>query len=111
MSKKTLEAWVARDYDGSLYMYTAKPQKKRDYWHAAGVGYMKLDDSLFHEVQWSDEEPKEIRLSIRDNMEKSKIKSALSSFGRIALFAFILWCTVIGILHVIQWIILQTFRT
>ena len=107
---KALKAWVARDDDGSLYMYTAKPQKRRDYWHAAGVGYMKLDDSLFPEVQWSDEEPKEIRLSIRDNMEKSKIKSALSSFGRIALFAFILWCTVIGILQVIQWIIWQTLQ-
>ena len=109
MSKKTLEAWVARDYDGSLYMYTAKPKKMRDNWYAAGVGYMKLDDSLFHEVQWSDEEPKEIRLSIRDNMEKSKIKSSLSFLGRIGLFVFILCCTVLGILHVIQWIILQTF--
>lgn len=109
MMKKALKAWVARDYDGSLYMYTAKPEKKIDFWHAAGVGYMKLDDSLFPEVQWSDKKPKEIKLSIRDNMEKSKIKSALSFFGRIGLFVFILWCTVIGILHVIQWIIDTTF--
>ena len=106
---KALKAWVARDYDGSLYMYTAKPKKTSDFWHAPGVGYMKLDDSLFPEVQWSDEDPKEIRLSIRNKMEKSKIKSALSSFGRIGLFVFILCCTVIGILHVIQWIIRQTF--
>lgn len=109
MSKKTIEAWVARDENGSLYMYTAKPKKLIDYWHAEGVGYMKLDDNLFHEVQWSDGEPKEIRLSVRDNMEKSKIKSALSSLGRIGLFVFILLCTVLGILHVIQWIILHTF--
>ena len=107
---KTLKAWVARDYDGSLYMYTAKPQKMRDNWYAAKVGYVKLDDSLFPEVQWSDEEPKGIKLSIKDNMEKSKIKSALSFFGRIGLFVFILWCTVIGILHVIQWIIWQTLQ-
>ena len=110
MSKKTIKAWVARDYDGSLYMYTAKPKKMRDNWYAAVVGYMKLDDSLFPEVQWSDEEPKEIRLSIRDNMEKSKIKSGLSSLGRIGLFVFILLCTVEGILHVIQWIIWQTLQ-
>ena len=103
---KALKAWVARDYDGSLYMYTAKPKKTSDFWHAGGVGFMKLDDSLFTDVQWSDEEPKEIKLSI---MEKSKIKSALSFLGRIALFVFILWCTVTGILHVIQWIIWQTF--
>ena len=106
---KALEAWVARDENGSLYMYTAKPKKMSDFWHAQGVGYMKLDDSLFPEVQWSDEEPKEIRLSIRDNMEKSKIKSALSFLSRIGLFVFILCCTVLGILHVIQWIIWQIF--
>ena len=110
MSKKTIKAWVARDYDGSLYMYTAKPKKTSDFWHAQGVGYMKLDDSLFPEVQWSDEEPKEIRLSIRDNMEKSKTKSALSYLGRIGLFVFILCCTVLGILHLIQWIIGQIFQ-
>lgn len=106
MNKKTIEAWVARDKDGILYLYTAKPQKMSDSWYADKVGYVKLDDSFFSEVQWSDEEPKEIKLSI---MEKSKIKSALSFLGRIALFVFILWCTVIGILHVIQWIIWQTF--
>ena len=104
---KALEAWVARDYDGSLYMYSDKPKKISDFWHAAGVGYMKLDDSLFPEVQWSDEEPKEIKLSI---MEKSKIKSALSFLGRIGLFVFILCCTVLGILHLIQWIIWQTLQ-
>ena len=104
-----IHAWVARDYEGSLYMYSVKPKKLINCWHAVGVGYMKLEDSLFPEVQWSDEEPKGIKLPIRDNMEKSKIKSVLSSFGRIGLFVFILCCTVIGILHVIQWIIWQTF--
>ena len=107
---KALKAWVARDENGSLYMYTAKPKKLSDYWNEQKSGYLKLDDSLFPEVQWSDEEPKEIRLSIRDNMEKSKIKSALSSLGRIGLFVFILCCTVLGILHLIQWIIGQTLQ-
>ena len=107
---KALEAWVARDDDGSLYMYTAKPKKRSYNWYAPKVGYVKLDDSLFPEVQWSDEEPKGIKLSIKDNMEKSKIKSALSFFGRIGLFVFILCCTVLGILHLIQWIIWQTLQ-
>ena len=62
---KTLKAWVARDDDGSLYMYTAKPKKIRDFWHAGGLGYMKLDDSLFPEVQWSDEEPTEVSITIQ----------------------------------------------
>lgn len=104
---KALKAWVARDYDGSLYMYTDTPKKMRDNWYAPKVGYVKLNDSLFPEVQWSDEEPKEIELSIH-NKDESK-KSALSSFCRIALFVVILLCTVVVILHVIQWIIRQTF--
>ena len=105
---KALKAWVARDEDGMLYLYTAKPKKRSYNWYAPKVGYVKLDDRLFHDVQWSDEEPKGIILSIKD---KSKIKSALSFLGRIGLFVFILWCTVLGLLHVIQWIILKTFLT
>ena len=107
MNKKTIEAWVARDEDGSLYMYPDKPKKRSYNWYANKVGYMKLNDSLFPEVQWSDEEPKGIKLSIKN--EKSKIRSTLSSFCRIALFVVILCCTVLGILHVIRWIIRQTF--
>ena len=107
--ESAIKAWVARDKDGSLYMYTAKPQKRRDSWYANNVGYAKLNDSLFTEVKWSDAEPKGIELSIKN--EKSKIKSALSFLGGFSLFVFFLSCTVVGILHVIQWIIWQTFRT
>ena len=63
----TLKAWVARDEDGSLYMYSDKPKKKSVFWHAPKVGYMLLDDSLFPEVQWSDEEPTEVTFTIKRN--------------------------------------------
>ena len=59
-----IEAWVARDKDGSLYMYTDKPKKKSEFWHAPKVGYVKLDDSLFPEVKWSDDEPTKVKLVI-----------------------------------------------
>ena len=59
-----IEAWVARDKDGSPYMYTDKPKKKSNFWHAPKVGYVKLDDSLFPEVKWSDEEPTKVKLII-----------------------------------------------
>ena len=59
-----IEAWVARDKDGSLYMYTDKPKKKSEFWHAPKVGYVKLDDSLFPEVKWSDEEPTKVKIII-----------------------------------------------
>ena len=108
---KELKAWVARDKNGSLYMYSAKPEKMSDNWYAQKGYIIILDDSLFPEVQWSDEEPTGIELSIKNNMEKPKIKSALSFLCRIGLFVFILLCTVVGLLHVIQWIIRQTFLT
>ena len=107
--KSALKAWVARDENEMLYLYPDKPKKIRDYWYAPEVGCMKLDDSLFSEVKWEDEEPKEIELLIKD--EKSKIKPALSFVCRFSLFVFFLSFTVVGILHVIQWIIRQTFLT
>lgn len=108
---KELKAWVAREKDGRLYLYLAPPRKGSGEWLPdINTAYFKIDRDLFPEVKWEDEEPKEIELSIH-NKEESKIKSVLSSLCRIALFVFILWCTVVGILHVIQWIIWQTFRT
>ena len=75
MSKKTIEAWVARDDDGSLYMYTAKPKKRSYNWYAPKVGYVKLDDSLFPEVQWSDEEPTEVTITINVDEEQWKTRT------------------------------------
>ena len=63
--KSAIKAWVARDNDCSLYMYSDKPKKKSVFWHAPKVGYMLLDDSLFPEVQWSDEEPTEVSITIQ----------------------------------------------
>ena len=70
---KELKAWVARDEDGMLYLYAAKPQKLDDTWYSRSFCFFKLDDSLFPEVKWSDEEPKGIELSIH-NKEESKNK-------------------------------------
>ena len=70
-----IEAWVARDDDGSLYMYTAKPKKRSYNWYAPKVGYVKLDDSLFPEVQWSDEEPTEVTITINVDEEQWKTRT------------------------------------
>ena len=66
---KEIEAWLARDYNGSIYIYTEKPQKLLETWFVRGSGFMKLDDmklddSLFPEVQWSDDEPTKVKLVI-----------------------------------------------
>ena len=61
---KALKAWVARDFNGSIYMYINKPKKLDDTWSLHSFGFFKLDDSLFPEVQWSDEEPTKVKLVI-----------------------------------------------
>lgn len=61
---KALEAWIARDYDGSLYIYTEKPQKLLETWYMRGLGLMKISDLLFPEVKWSDEEPTKVKIVI-----------------------------------------------
>lgn len=114
--QSAIKAWVARDEDGSLFLYIVdvKPRKSQSKWMPDGcsdlIELIELSRELFPEVKWEDEEPTEVSITIKRN-EESKIKSALSSFCRIALFVFILCCTVVGILHVIQWIIWLTFRT
>lgn len=62
--KSTIKAWVARDYNGRLYIYTEKPQKLLETWFVRGFGFMKISDLLFPEVKWSDEEPTKVKLVI-----------------------------------------------
>lgn len=64
---KEIELWAARDTDGNLYLYTNKPRKKQGMWvvQQYHIGcFMRLDDESFPEVQWSDEEPKKVKLLI-----------------------------------------------
>lgn len=59
--------WIARDKDGELWVYEQKPIKKGDVW---GISSMEDeciliyedDTELFNDIQWSDEEPTEIKL-------------------------------------------------
>lgn len=64
--------WIARDgYSGNLWLFTEKkPYKMEPYFDAWGSddGQSKLLDStgtLFPEVQWTDEEPTEIEITIK----------------------------------------------
>ena len=61
---KALKAWVARDFNGSIYMYINKPKKLDDTWSLHSFGFFKLDNSLFPEVKWSDDEPTKVKLVI-----------------------------------------------
>ena len=63
-----IERWVARDKDGTLYLYFGKnPPKKEEtenLWDYNDDSFIKIDGSLFPEVQWSDEEPTKVKLVI-----------------------------------------------
>ena len=66
-SKEGVDLWVARDKNGSLGLYVGqKPFKENgDRWglYVGDCDY-GLDNSLFPEVQWSDEEPTKVKLVI-----------------------------------------------
>lgn len=67
-----MTAWVARDDDGALYMYKAKPYRgKGDFegcWDSDG-DTLALDNSLFKSVTW-ESEPLEVTISIFAAREK-----------------------------------------
>ena len=49
-----------------LYLYLREPQKVTGQWNVSDLlpGYIKLGDTVFPEVQWSDEEPTKVKLVI-----------------------------------------------
>ena len=58
--------YVARDKDGDLCLFNARPVKidDRGYWQTSKTSndWIKLYPSLFPEVKWEDEEPTEVEL-------------------------------------------------
>ena len=60
--------WIARDKDGSLYMYYREPKRLVFSWMASDrtCFYTYEDDHLFPCIKWEDEEPTKIDDLIRD---------------------------------------------
>ena len=69
---KALKAWVARDKNGMLFMYLAKPIKFETAWMPASIGtkFIQLNEELFPKVKWEDEEPTELTFTIKKQYEK-----------------------------------------
>lgn len=63
-----IERWIARDKDGTLYLYFGKnPPKKEEteeLWGYDDDSFIEIDGSLYQEVKWSDEEPTNVKLVI-----------------------------------------------
>ena len=60
-----INAWLARDECGDLYLYVfEKPRKVNVDWFTNGTHFFKLREERFPEVQWSDDEPTKVKLII-----------------------------------------------
>ena len=61
--------WIARDKNGELWLHKKKPVKFLNIWCSVGdIELISLvDKSFFLEVQWSDQEPRELVLKVSDN--------------------------------------------
>lgn len=57
---KEIEAWVARDRNGKLYLYRYRPLRYGNIWRTDD----SIADELFPEVQWSDKEPTKVKIAI-----------------------------------------------
>ena len=68
---KAIKAWVARDKDGMLFLYLAKPRKYQRKWLPnIGADYFEINRELFPEVKWEDEEPTELTFTVKDKMKQ-----------------------------------------
>lgn len=67
MIKKTstLKAWVARDEDGMLYLYLDKPLNFEGRWIPTSHRFTVMNEELFPEVKWEDEEPTELTFTVK----------------------------------------------
>ena len=59
-----LEAWVARDMDGKLFLYRDKPIKDKFVWYSPGFSLV-LASASFPEIKWSDDEPTRVSITIK----------------------------------------------
>ena len=77
---KALEAWVARDKNGMLYLYLAKPKKYKSKWYPnIRSDYFEIDRKLFPEVKWEDEEPTELAFTVKIDEAQWKTRTFHSS--------------------------------
>ena len=61
-----IKAWIARDLNGSLNLYSDEPGKDIFSWTLWGldVWVKNLDSTEFSEVKWEDENATEVELEI-----------------------------------------------
>ena len=77
---KELKGWVARDENGMLYLYLAKPKKNQNKWLPdIRSDFVELSRESFTRVKWEDEEPTEVTITIKLDEAQWKTRNFLSS--------------------------------
>lgn len=62
---KRHKAWVARDENGMLYLYLTKPINFEGRWIPTSNRFTVMNEELFPEVKWDDEEPTEVTITVK----------------------------------------------
>lgn len=64
-----MKYYIARDEDGSLWLYDIKPKKEKDLgWWDISTRFIELDSNSYLEVKWTDEEATEVEIIL--NLKK-----------------------------------------
>lgn len=69
--EEKITAWLARDRDDCLTLFTGKPKKKNDTWEIIPYEsvWTVLPDEMFtninSQIKWEDEEPTKVELTIK----------------------------------------------
>lgn len=71
-AKKSIRAWVARDEDNCLYLYSSKPTKSTYKWLDVTYKFMALPNDSFPNVKWEDSEPTRVYIRIAQYDYKKK---------------------------------------
>ena len=60
--EEKIKAWIARDENGEIYIYTTEPRKLKRQWEVIDKGF---DKNKFQQVKWEDTEPTKVELTIK----------------------------------------------
>lgn len=69
MQTRMIQAWIARDEDGTLCHHSEKPYRSKDdmflgQWETADGTCGELPPKMFPEITW-DDEPRKVEISIK----------------------------------------------
>lgn len=69
-----MDFYLARDKNGSLFLYKGKPIRNNCYWYIDSIGvdsttdFINLDSDLFPNIKWEDKEPTKVELTINNKI-------------------------------------------